>query len=389
MTSEWIPVNLKERLYYIDALRAFLMTYGIVLHADMFMQENIRTFISDSSHLFRMQTFFIVSGFFTAMIFFKSSSLRTFCRRVASILIPFFLFVLCANPFANYILAQTAGSEQSFKDLILNGPAVGLEPPLGITWHLHLWFLTTLAIFTCAYPAIKWLTQTPVVIKALKICVDWVKWKSLSFLLLTCTIAFSSVILRGLYFITLEKYMAGNPFNHILVSTVEYIPFFAVGAIIFFYKPLFELFHHFFYGQMLVAFAGFILLHYFADPLKNYIGDMGFELCLRTAGAFCSVYSANLLFNFFSRFFNGRGRVAKFLSDAAYSVYLLHLYILIGIYYFFYEPGQTSTLTYLISIITTYGACLAIHHFVISKFKITRALINGKLPEATISAEQK
>ncbi len=378
MNSLWIPVSLKERLCYIDALRAFLMTYGIILHANMFLQGPIRDFIGDSSHIFRMQTFFIVSGFFTAMIFIKSSAVSTYARRFASILVPFALFAIFANPFANYVLAQTAGSTQSFGDLLLHGPAAGLEPPLGITWHLHLWFLVVLAAFTAFYPAIMWLLRLPPVLKLFQLCIEKIRWRSLSFFLIACAIAMTSVFLRGSYFVTVESHMAGNPFNHILVSILEFLPFFILGTALFIYKPLFDIFHHLFYGQFLITLLALFSLYYFSEPLTNALGEVGFELCMRVASAFCSVYSANFLFNFFSRFLNTRGTVAKFLSDAAYSVYLLHLYILIGIYYFFYEPGHSSRALYIGSVLLTYATCLLLHRYVISRFAITRALINGK-----------
>ena len=69
------------RYHHLDALRAFAMALGIALHGSLSFIEipqwpaqdsdpnsPLFWFLLDAVHGFRMQLFFLISGFFTAMM---------------------------------------------------------------------------------------------------------------------------------------------------------------------------------------------------------------------------------------------------------------------------------------------------------------------------------
>ena len=87
--------NLYKRFHSLDSLRGIMMILGIVLHSAiiyspinnheisnvLFLKDPIsshisNSFIVDFIHSFRMQIFFILSGFFGAFLYYKKSPLQ-------------------------------------------------------------------------------------------------------------------------------------------------------------------------------------------------------------------------------------------------------------------------------------------------------------------------
>ncbi|MAF23527.1 MAG: hypothetical protein CMP26_13120 [Roseibacillus sp.] len=98
------------RYHDLDALRAFAMLLGILLHAvlsfnqtpiwpaqDNFQDAKFQT-INNSIHGFRMQLFFLVSGFFACMMWLKRGTLGLIWHRFKRILLPLFVFSLFIIP---------------------------------------------------------------------------------------------------------------------------------------------------------------------------------------------------------------------------------------------------------------------------------------------------
>ncbi|HBM77768.1 MAG TPA: hypothetical protein DD438_06625, partial [Verrucomicrobiales bacterium] len=98
------------RYHDLDALRAFAMLLGILLHAvlsfnqtpiwpaqDKFQDADFQI-INNSIHGFRMQLFFLVSGFFACMMWLKRGTLGLIWHRFKRILLPLFVFSLFIIP---------------------------------------------------------------------------------------------------------------------------------------------------------------------------------------------------------------------------------------------------------------------------------------------------
>ena len=136
----------EPRRHELDALRAFAMLLGVALHAALTFFPGVWP-VQDSTagyhgpweelffavHAFRMPVFFLLSGFFTAMLWRRrglSSLIRHRLRRVA---LPLAFAMVTVGPAMEWVVAQALGSEaKSFS-------VHGLLPRLG-EFH-HLWFL--------------------------------------------------------------------------------------------------------------------------------------------------------------------------------------------------------------------------------------------------------
>ena len=105
--------RLKVRHHDLDALRSFAMLLGIAIHGimsfngmDFWPGQDINQnpkygVIFEFIHGFRMQLFFLVSGFFTAMMLIKRGSYSVSIHRVKRILIPLILSMLFLAPLLN------------------------------------------------------------------------------------------------------------------------------------------------------------------------------------------------------------------------------------------------------------------------------------------------
>src|SRR5690606_24082607 len=114
MTTTQIQESIKhERLHALDALRAVAMVLGVWLHAALPYVAGIPPFFWAASdprksdligffvtliHSWRMEVFFLLSGFFTAMLVIRRGAKSTFFQRFKRIVIPFVLAMVIIQP---------------------------------------------------------------------------------------------------------------------------------------------------------------------------------------------------------------------------------------------------------------------------------------------------
>ena len=111
--AEHVLLSSSVRYHDLDALRAFAMLLGIVIHgvlsfvgipiwsAQDINQNPQYGIVLDFIHGFRMPMFFLVSGFFTAMMWFKRGSLSLLFHRTKRILLPLIVGMLVFAPLLN------------------------------------------------------------------------------------------------------------------------------------------------------------------------------------------------------------------------------------------------------------------------------------------------
>ena len=145
-----------ERFHSLDAVRAFALLAGIVLHATMtfvpgftLKPDRPSLDVSPSAtlavlffviHIFRMSVFFVIAGFFARLLVARSG-VREFLRnRAKRVLLPLVLAWLVIGPLALAAIIYQA--------LILYGTLAAAPPPPGSGVPLlHLWFLYYLLWF--------------------------------------------------------------------------------------------------------------------------------------------------------------------------------------------------------------------------------------------------
>lgn len=144
-------MDTQERLHSLDAVRAFALLSGIVLHAAMTFMPGLAAFgfpadVSQSPqlqtaffviHIFRMSLFFFIGGYFARRMFHRDGQ-KAFVRdRLKRIGIPMLAGWLFFGPLAMMLVYVALGPSMP--------PGVTPPKPNGFPWA-HIWFLYYLAM---------------------------------------------------------------------------------------------------------------------------------------------------------------------------------------------------------------------------------------------------
>ena len=163
-----------DRYHALDALRGFAMLLGILLHAAIPylhmrfpawpVQDEHRSLVFDVSllaiHDFRMQAFFLLAGFFGALLYSRYGALGTATHRLKRIAVPFGLAMVTVIPALQAVSAYAAAAAYHVNPVEAPGSEkynqvlTAADTPAGVVVHLfeswefvrylipaHLWFL--------------------------------------------------------------------------------------------------------------------------------------------------------------------------------------------------------------------------------------------------------
>jgi glucan biosynthesis protein C len=142
-----------SRYHALDALRAAMMFLGIYLHAAVayspnggwpFKPPQLTTTLDYSMiviHIFRMPVFYVMAGFFAALLLQRYGSRRAIANRFWRIVVPFVVGWIVIYPLAMFLAAFGRRGLDPAIDFILSGRFLDHAHPL------HLWFLEYLIVF--------------------------------------------------------------------------------------------------------------------------------------------------------------------------------------------------------------------------------------------------
>lgn len=152
------------RYHSLDAARAVMMLLGLVLHSaasfttvplgDAWPYQDLNASSAFPPliyfiHLFRMPTFFAITGFFAALLYERDGATRFIRNRTKRVLLPLIVFWALTGPLvlAGFYFAITHGGRISGPELMAKA-APGLR--LSQLSLVHLWFLWYLVLFYAA-----------------------------------------------------------------------------------------------------------------------------------------------------------------------------------------------------------------------------------------------
>jgi peptidoglycan/LPS O-acetylase OafA/YrhL len=147
-------MNSENRLHAFDAVRATALLLGVLLHAlQPYMPGQTNWAIADSStsmaagslvfviHIFRMTTFFIISGFFARLVYHRRSLSDFVKNRAIRIVVPLVVSWIVFYPIILWLWASGAKyAPLPFARLV----QVIFDPKIFTLFHL--WFLYTLVL---------------------------------------------------------------------------------------------------------------------------------------------------------------------------------------------------------------------------------------------------
>ncbi len=384
MTASTPPLPAGLRLHALDNLRAILMWLGIVLHvaciyttlpSPLVWHDEQRSLVADllmtSIHAFRMPAFFILAGFFAALLAQSRGPGGLLRHRLARLALPFALFwpVIWV---ATSMAALAFLNRMAFGHWGLNLAAItpDLPAPRGPN-TLHLWFLWLLLWFCVATALLMRLLHTT-------FAAPFAAFFSAAAALL------SALARRpwGFAVLALPLLAAGAsyPQGH-LVPSGRFLPpwnewlhnglFFAFGLMLHSRQAVF--FARFQRRWAAYALAG-LLCYLGAGALARRHGP---ELL----GAY-SYLCAGWLWSFASigaalRFLASRRPLLGYLSDSSYWVYLVHFPLTILFGALLFQLPLPALVKMGINVAATTAVCLLSYQALVRGTAVGR-LLNGK-----------
>ncbi|MBC3765519.1 acyltransferase family protein [Neptunicella marina] len=384
-----------HRLDYLDAARALALLLGIVFHASLsFMPIFIGWAVMDVStsklvpyfvlisHSFRMELFFLIAGFFSHMTFHRAGW-RTFVKsRAVKIAVPLVVgwFLLRPLLVSGWIMgAQSMRGDADITGALQQGFAGLRNFTQEFLTGTHLWFLYYLLLVTTIVLLLRTLISLNTELKARlgRLADKFVKKLCNSPLGLYML---ALPLVAGLWY--MQHWGVDTPDKSLIPSwpvTVIYTVFFALGWLLHRQSALITAFARLSISKVLLCIAASVscvqLSAYEMQTSHGYYLLIKTAYLLSYALMMCSLIALTL--GLCHKLFHRASPVVRYLADASYWLYLIHLPLVIWLQIAFAELPFHWSLKLLAVCGITIGLSLLIYDLFIRSTFIG-AVLNGK-----------
>ncbi len=375
-----------RRYFGLDALRGGMMMLGIVLHAAMLylaapppampvLTDGNTSLLFDAVfafiHSFRMPTFFVLAGFFSALLVEKRGLWGTWKNRAARILAPLVAGIVTILPLTflfifDFMLSARYGTQDLIpnrNDLqaleqAMNAKAAAAGIPTGQIPLLHLWFLYYLCYFYLLLPACKFL-----VARSARFEERIDRWLQSPFLLVGFALYTSLTLwpFRGAQMHEGFMFIQPHP-----PSLAYYGSFFVFGYAFHHYRGFLQALARWAPASAALALVMFPLAQY-ASYLDNAVRGASFSLHLWAvlANGLCTWALIYLFLGGALRWFDRESPWIVYISQSSYWVFLVHMPLVMLAGWWMVRYDLPAALKFLLVCgFTTAVALLTFHYWV-------------------------
>jgi glucans biosynthesis protein C len=353
-----------QRLHYLDFTRGAMMLLGVLVHAshadyDLGRYEWLRFF----SGSFRMACFFIISGYFAPALLERYGTRAFLKRRLITLGVPALFCVLVLNPPAIVAVWEYFGTAP-----------VPSEPT--INWHVHAWFLLVLMLYMLA---------TPLLSRALGSLFSRPREdasgraEALALVLVTALCGLGLKLVEKLG-VSLPHY---DQYSGVVEPAVGNLPFFTLGMLMRRSRALFALVHS---RPWLWAACGAVLLavRHSAEQVAikstvEHLAHLGVDFATSFTCSFA-------LLGLAQRLIVGPRRWVNFVSESAYSVYIVHYVVIAWTLVLTQRWGLDISVRAVSAALLAMAAGLLVHVALVRRVQLAAFLLNGRLPETRAAA---
>lgn len=326
------------------------------------------TVFNDFIHAFRMQVFFVISGYFSYMLFLRYSRSQWLKVRIARVGIP----MLAAVPLLTlpqFIMLQYVSGKSA------QWPSLSVYIKYNtLVWELisHLWFLLVLIVMTAfsawLFTRLKNRTNS----NSLVIRFTGVRYLHLTVIFLGLGILYA--VLRRAILVVHAPLLSDGLFNFMVMQPLFYLPFFILGALAFKHPPLKALFIR---PSVGCAIGSLLALGaYLANQRYGNSGGWMYEkesVILMLMG----VWMVNVVFAFGHRLLNSHSPKVAYFVNASLFIYLVH-HPLTLVYGAFITPHiHSNTLGFVLGLIFVMSIALVLYELHL-RVPLLRFLFSGK-----------
>ncbi|MEO1857758.1 MAG: acyltransferase family protein [Rubritalea sp.] len=360
-----------NRRHDLDALRACAMLLGIALHAGLAYatfgwavtdpsQSEVFNWFFFLVHGFRMQLFFLLSGFFTAMIYQRRGLKFLLNHRLKRVALPLLIFTPILTPLVEWVLrmARTKQGNAEVFNSVTNVP--WLET---FNFH-HLWFLWFLCLMVLAFALISALPKP-------RISKKWINSPRCLLWLIPLTMLPQLWMTRAYPLYGPESSLNFIPIPYVFFY---YAIFYGFGAILYHFGD--EVVTKHWKLKLLIAlcvlFPSGMLLEWWSlynVPTLQWVSDL-----LQVSFSWLMIFACIGLFR--EKLSQPSPKV-RYLSDASYWLYLAHLPLVFGLQLAILDWPLSSWVKFLLVNLFSFSLLLISYHYGV-KGKILGKLLNGK-----------
>ena len=358
--------------HFIDAMRAVLISLGVVLHAAQIynpaglwiVSSDDTTWVAgqlvDVIHVFRMPAFFLVSGFLAAMSLGKSSSRSFVVTRLRRIGIPLISAIVCLN--STQALLLTWAGIRDYSILSFLGSSELLS---------HLWFLVNLIVYFVV-SAGAWVVLRPLLVRLADRLARAAAGTQIAILLALLPIL--DILVLGLGKLGVPIY--ATVFNVLSVYEIfVYVPYFLVGLYLYSDRSALQRLAAVPVSFTMTLIAGITFLLAAgagsdAGPAWDILTTYGLKLRVWAALALC--------LRVFYVFFDKPSTGMRAIADASYTIYLVHHVLVVALGIAFLQVSLPPALELCLVVVLTGVFARALHSHVVACSLLLLWLFNGR-----------
>lgn len=367
-----------QREYFLDSIRAWLMLLGIPFHISLIYSSHAwhvnsaepswwLTLFNDFIHSFRMQVFFVISGYFSYMLFLRYPLKKWWTVRVERVGIPMLTAIPLLTLPQFLMLQYVKGKTESWNTLSL------YDKYNTLMWELisHLWFLLVLVVLTTSS---LWLFRTlknhpqenPNGFMAR------LTMGKLSLIFMLLGIFYGAI--RRTLLIVWSPILSDGLFNFVVMQTLFYLPFFMLGALAFIHPRLKTLFTTpsagCFIGAAL-AFVAYLLNQHFGS------GDAWMYEVEYVITMLLGLWMVNVVFALGHRLLNFKSSRVTYFVNASLFIYLVHHPLTLFFGAWITPSIPSNTLGFITGLVFVVGTAILLYEIHL-RIPLLRFLFSGK-----------
>lgn len=350
---------MSERYYGLDFARSILMLTGVVFHTSLIYKISgdwrvdsldghlFFDKLSEFTHHFRMEAFYIIAGIFFMLVCEKRNRIVTLKDRLIKIGVPLIVVGMSLNFAMNYLSENRVYG-------------YGFTYYLKGEWLGHLWFIGNLICYYIITILVveKFKTNSRIPIP--------------SFFLLMISIA--AVPLMSIFLVKIGgKILSGQFIFVSFISLFKYFPYYLLGMLVWADREA-VLKMATVRNSVALAIISFCLL-----LVENFISNKEINSII-----FSLIYAATSTILAITAIFalhavgNKRSVLVKKITDSSYTIYLLHQPLIVILYsYVISNLDWNIFVEFTIIILTVFSTTYAFHVYVIEKLPAAGFLFNG------------
>lgn len=366
------------RIYYIDNLRACLMSMGIILHCGYVADLWFTGYVDYVSGLFRMNLFMLVSGYFAALHLTKRSKKDFKQARLITLGLPALVALLLLNPVTNYVFYSAHGGTSHFLAFLSERTELDANTPVINDWILHGWFLIALIFYTAMIGVFDHLAGRPWARKGVAFLRKQAYGPVVTYLSLGFFVAGLCTCLQVYFRLTFGLIVSDENLTRLLLHLFENSPYFLLGLLAFRQPALMRVLQTINWVALAGGITALLALEYILPELRAQLGTF-VPFVLRTfLKAFVGFTLCSVLLTLFARFADHGNRALRFLSSASYTVYLFHFLMISVIGLMLQSLGAGDWMRYFATMPLAFAICLVLHGVLVQKTALGALLFNGK-----------